>query len=215
MGHHKKSRSEKEYQAHNSWLSSGKRGQTTTAAIKTKKLFPPEWTNRSFHRSPLNKTKCWEPRNVVHFIIFSGSPWIAQGKLQCCLSGGKEPERCEGSAWQEGLVPPWQVEECPLCVPAGDIFPSLVCTWISCALPRFCRASVDCLLILPFCHLANLTRLSLAKGEILMFCLNLEVTFSSGFVIRPNELLQCNLFYFLFMEFDLNFSTDEEDVLTG
>lgn len=74
---------------------------------------------------------------------------------------------------------------------------------------------MDCLLILPFCHLANLTRLSLAKGEILMFCLNLEVTFSSGFVIRPNELLQCNLFYFLFMEFDLNFSTDEEDVLTG
>lgn len=48
-----------------------------------------------------------------------------------------------------------------------------------------------------------------------MFCLNLEVTFSSSFVIRTNELLQCNLFYFLFMEFDLNFSTDKDDVLTG
>lgn len=48
-----------------------------------------------------------------------------------------------------------------------------------------------------------------------MFCLYLEVTFSSGFVIRMNELLQCNLFYFLFKEFDLNFSTDKDDVLTG
>lgn len=151
----------------------------------------------------------------MHFIIFSGSPGIGQGKLQCFLSGGKEPGRCEGSARQEGLVPPWQVKECLLRVPAGDIFPSLVCTWISCALPRFCRASADCLLVLPFCHLASLTQLSLAEVEILMFCLNLEVIFSSAFIIRTNELLQCNLFYFLLMEFDLNFSTDEDDVLTG
>lgn len=151
----------------------------------------------------------------MHFIIFSGSPWTGQGKLQCSPSGGKEPGRCEGSARQEGLVPPWQLEECLLRVPAGDIFPSLVCTWISCALPRFCRASVDCLLVLPFCHLASWTWLSLAEIEILMFCLYLEVTFSSGFVIRMNELLQCNLFYFLFKEFDLNFSTDKDDVLTG
>lgn len=76
----------------------------------------------------------------MHFIIFSGSPWIGQGKLQCCLSGGMEPGRCVGSARQEGFVPPWQVEECLLCVLAGDIFPSLVCTWISCALPRFLQA---------------------------------------------------------------------------
>lgn len=74
---------------------------------------------------------------------------------------------------------------------------------------------MDCFLVLPFCHLDILTQLSLAEVEILMFCLNLEVTFSSGFVIRTNESLQCNLFYFLFMEFDLNFSTDKDDVLTG
>lgn len=94
--------------------------------------------------------------------------------------------RCEGSARQEGLVPPWQVEECLLHVPAGDIFPFLVCTWIPCAIPRFCRASVYCLLVLSFCHLATLAQLSLAEVETLMFCLNLEMTFSSGFVIRTN-----------------------------
>lgn len=150
----------------------------------------------------------------MHFIIFSGSPGRGQGGCNATEAEG----RSLGEGWLrrgEGLISPQQVDERLLCVPAGDIFPSVVCTQISCALPRFSRASMDCLLVLPFCHLASLTRLSLVEVEILMYCLNLEVTFSPGFVSRTNESLQCDLFYSLFMEFDLNFSTDEGDVLTG
>lgn len=63
---------------------------------------------------------------------------------------------------------------------------------------------MDFLLVLPFCHLASLTRLSLVEVEILMYSLNLEVTFSPGFVSRTNESVQCNLFHSSLMEFDLN-----------
>lgn len=73
---------------------------------------------------------------------------------------------------------------------------------------------MDDLLALPSCHLVSLTQLSLAETEILMYCLNLEVTFSPGFVSRTNESLQCNLFCSFFMEFDLNFTNDKDDVLT-
>lgn len=120
------------------------------------------------------------------FIIFSGSLRRGWEKLQCYRSRGEEPGR--GLAQEEGALPGERGSgllskriNILLCVPAGDIFPPLVCTQIPCALPRFCRAPVDHLLVLSFCHLASLTQLSLAEVKILMYCLNLEVTFSPRF----------------------------------
>lgn len=201
-----------EYQAHNSWPASGRRGQTI-ATTTTKTLFFPERINRSSHWSPLNKAKCWKPRNVVHFIIFSGSPGKGEGKLHCCLGEGEEPERGlvqrgDSTARQEWVISPHYVNghlhRC-VCFSFSGLHSGVLCS------PRILQGS---LLALPSCHLVSLTQLSLAEAEILIYCLNLEVTFSLGFVSRTNESLQCNLFCSLFKEFDLNFTNDKDDVLT-
>lgn len=159
----------------------------------------------------------------MHFIIFLESPGRGWVKLQCYQSGGKEPGRGLAQEWralpgkkESYLLSKWMTISFGVPgAPADAVFPSLVCTQISCASPSCCRTSVDGLLALPSCHLASLTQLSLAEAEILMYCLNLEVTFSPSFVSRTNESLQCNFFRSLFMEFDLNFRTDKDDVLTG
>lgn len=133
--------------------------------------------------------------------------------MQCCLGEGEEPERGlvqrgDSTARQEWVISPHCVNghlhRC-VCFSFSGLYSGVLCS------PRILQGS---LLALPSCHLVSLTQLSLAEAEILIYCLNLEVTFSLGFVSRTNESLQCNLFCSLFKEFDLNFTNDKDDVLT-